>query len=65
MMNRGRMSPSEMKAYLKESDTTLTEMLKFVSGSVLKRKSLLVLNMVLLLVCGFEFHRAAIYATRD
>ena len=56
MMNRGRMSPSEMKAYLKESDTTLTEMLKFVFGSVLKRKSLLVLNMVLLLIiAGLNF----------
>ena len=55
-MNRGRMSPSEMKAYLKESDTTLTEMLKFVFGSVLKRKSLLVLNMVLLLIiAGLNF----------
>lgn len=45
MMNRGRMSPAEVKAYLKESDTTLGEMLKFVFGSVLKRKSLLVLNV--------------------
>lgn len=55
-MNRGRMSPAEVKAYLKESDTTLGEMLKFVFGSVLKRKSLLVLNVVLLvIIAGLNF----------
>ncbi|TVV34639.1 ABC transporter ATP-binding protein [Weissella cibaria] len=56
MMNRGRMSPAEVKAYLKESDTTLGEMLKFVFGSVLKRKSLLVLNVALLvIIAGLNF----------
>ncbi len=50
------MSPSEIKAVLKNSDTTLMEMLRFVFSSVLKRRYLLILNVLLLLmVAGLNF----------
>lgn len=52
----GRMSPSEIKAQLKNSDTTMLQMLQFVFNSVLKRKSLLFLNIGLLIViAGLNF----------
>lgn len=50
------MSPSEIKAVLKNSDTTLMEMLRFVFSSVLKRRYLLILNVsLLLMVAGLNF----------
>lgn len=50
------LSPSEIKAALKNSDTTLTEMLRFVFSSVLKRRYLLIFNVLLLLmVAGLNF----------
>ncbi len=57
-MQRGSrwLSPSEIKAALKNSDTTLMEMLRFVFSSVLKRRYLLILNVLLLLmVAGLNF----------
>lgn len=54
--NSGRMSPSEVKAQLKNSDTTMLQMLHFVFDSVLKRKSLLFLNIgLLLIIAGLNF----------
>lgn len=54
--NSGRMSPSEIKAQLKNSDSTIWEMLHFVFSSVLKRKSLLILNIgLLLIIAGLNF----------
>ncbi|WP_373702242.1 ABC transporter ATP-binding protein [Weissella soli] len=48
--------PSEIKAALKNSDTTLMEMLRFVFSSVLKRRYLLILNVsLLLMVAGLNF----------
>jgi len=55
-MDRGRMSPTEVKKYLKKSDTTLLETLKFVFSGVLNRKSLLIINVVLLTaIAGLNF----------
>ncbi|WAM37983.1 ABC transporter ATP-binding protein [Leuconostoc pseudomesenteroides] len=44
----GRMSPTEIKKQLAQSDTTAIEMLRFVFGSVLKRRGLVILNVFLL-----------------
>lgn len=44
----GRMSPTEIKKKLAQSDTTAIEMLRFVFGSVLKRRGLVILNVFLL-----------------
>jgi subfamily B ATP-binding cassette protein MsbA len=52
----GRMSPSEIKAQLQASDTTLLEMLKFVFSHVLHRRGLLLLNVFLLtIIAGLNF----------
>lgn len=44
----GRMSPTEIKKQLAHSDTTAVDMLRFVFGSVLKRRGLVILNVFLL-----------------
>ena len=55
-MDRGRMSPAEVKKYLKKSDTTLLETLSFVFSGLVNRKRLLVLNVMLLTVAaGLNF----------
>lgn len=46
----GRMSPSEIKVQLAKSETTIGEMIRFVFGSVLKRRGLVILNVLLLTV---------------
>lgn len=52
----GRMSPSEIKAQLKNSNSTMFEMVKFVFSSVLTRKKLLFFNVGLLVViAGLNF----------
>lgn len=43
-----RLSPSEIKTQLAQSDTTILEMIQFVFGSVLKRRGLVILNVALL-----------------
>jgi subfamily B ATP-binding cassette protein MsbA len=55
-MQNGRMAPSEEKRALRQSDTSTSDMLRFVFGSVLKRKGLLVLNILLLtVIAGLNF----------
>jgi subfamily B ATP-binding cassette protein MsbA len=50
------MAPSEERKALKQSDSSTTEMLRFVFGAVLKRKSLLIVNVVLLtVIAGLNF----------
>lgn len=52
----GRMSPSQIKEQLAASDTTTSEMIRFVFGSVLKRRGLVVLNVALLtMMAGLNF----------
>lgn len=52
----GRMSPSEIKAQLKNTDTTMLQMFNFVFNSVLKRKNLLFLNIgLLIIIVGLNF----------
>ena len=52
----GRMSPSQIKEQLAASDTTTSEMIRFVFGSVLKRRGLVALNVALLtMMAGLNF----------
>ncbi|MGY3742510.1 ABC transporter ATP-binding protein [Leuconostoc inhae] len=51
-----RMSPSEIKEQLSKSDSTIGEMIRFVFGSVLKRRGLVILNVLLLtIMAGLNF----------
>lgn len=50
------MSPSEIKEQLSKSDSTIGEMIRFVFGSVLKRRGLVILNVLLLtIMAGLNF----------
>ncbi|MBZ5963166.1 ABC transporter ATP-binding protein [Leuconostoc gasicomitatum] len=51
-----RMSPSEIKEQLSKSNSTIGEMIRFVFGSVLKRRGLVILNAFLLtIMAGLNF----------
>ena len=51
-----RMSPSEIKEQLSKSNSTIGEMIRFVFGSVLKRRGLVILNVFLLtIMAGLNF----------
>lgn len=51
-----RMSPSEIKEQLSKSNSTIGEMIRFVFGSVLKRRGLVILNIFLLTsMAGLNF----------
>lgn len=51
-----RMSPSEIKKQLAKSNSTIGEMIRFVFGSVLKRRGLVILNVCLLIImAGLNF----------
>lgn len=50
------MSPSEIKEQLSKSNSTIGEMIRFVFGSVLKRRGLVLLNVFLLtIMAGLNF----------
>ena len=50
------MSPSEIKEQLSKSNSTIGEMIRFVFGSVLKRRGLVILNVFLLtIMAGLNF----------